>query len=141
MISSRAHENGYGNDLCGFLDVLEKNLDLYMAGADAVLEALDANLPEDDVIKVALANVGRVFCMSYSKTTLDTGVKPDWDFSPQDWIARGEEKFRRHLDENGKFRFSDFKLRKPGEGVPDKETLDGIRNRILVSARRRAATS
>jgi len=133
-LKKHAEECGYGGELCIFLDVLEKNFDLDGIGTGPVYAAISQRLPEEAVVKIALANIGRLFGMGYSKTTLASGVKPDWEYTHEDWIAQGEEEYKKHLDDNGKFKYSDFRIR-GDEGVPSFEEIRRIRER----ARERAA--
>ena len=137
-LKERAEECGYVGELCNFLHVLEKNFDLYGMGTGPVYEALSNRLSEEAVVKIALANKGRWFSTGYSKTTLASGVKPDWEYTHEDWIARGEEEYRKHLDDNGKFKYSDFKIR-GDEGVPSFEEIRRIRERARERAARREA--
>ena len=137
-MKKHAEECDYGVELCNFLDVLEKNFDLDGVGVEPIHHAISERLPEESVVKIALANIGRLFGMSYSKTTLASGVKPDWEYTHEDWSARGEEEYKKHLDDNGKFKYSDFKIR-GNEGVPSFEEIRRIRERARESAARREA--
>ena len=137
-LKERAEECGYVGELCNFLHVLEKNFDLYGMGTGPVYEALSNRLSEEAVVKIALANKGRWFSTGYSKTTLESGVKPTWEYTHEDWIARGEEEYRKHLDDNGKFKYSDFKIR-GNEGVPSFEEIRRIRERARQRAAQREA--
>ena len=137
-LKKHAEECGYGHELCNFLDVLEKNFDLDGCGIGPVHHAISERLPEAAVVKIALANIGRLFGMGYSKTTLASGVKPDWEYTHEDWIARGEDEYKKHLDDNGKFKYSDFKIR-GDEGVPSFEEIRRIRERARERAARREA--
>ena len=132
-LKKHAEECGYRKELCDFLDVLEKNYDLDGIGTGPVYKAISQRLPEVAVVKIALANRGRLFSTGYSKTTLESGVKPEWEYTLEDWFARGEEEYKKHLDDNGMFKYSDFKIR-GDEGVPSFEEIRRIRER----ARQRA---
>jgi hypothetical protein len=137
-LRKHAEESGYGVELCNFLDVIEKNFDLDGCGIGPVHHAISERLPEEAVVKIALANIGRLFGMCYSQTTLAGGVKPDWEYTHEDWIARGEEEYKKHLDGNGKFKYSDFKIR-GDEGVPSFEEIHRIRERARQRAAQREA--
>ena len=137
-LKKHAEECGYGVELCNFVDVLEKNFDLYGIGLGSVYGAISHRLSEEDVVKIALANKGRWFSTGYSKTTLENGVKPDWEYTLEDWIAHGEEEYKQHLDDNDKFKYSDFKIR-GDEGVPSFEEIRRIRERARARAARREA--
>ena len=137
-LKKHAEECGYVGELCNFLDVLEKNNDLDGIGTGPVYEAISQGLPEAAVVKIALANIGRLFGMCYSKTTLASGVKPEWEYTHEDWIARGEEEYKKHLDDNCKFKYTDFKIR-GNEGVPSFEEIRRIRERARQRAAQREA--
>ena len=137
-LKKHAEEFGYGGELCNFLDVLEKNFDLDGIGTGPVYKAISQRLPEEGVVKIALANRGRLFSTGYSKTTLESGVKPEWEYTLEDWIAHGEEEYKQHLDDNDKFKYSDFKIR-GDEGVPSFEEIRRIRERARARAARREA--
>ena len=133
-----AEERGYGVELCNFLDVLEKNFDLDGIGTGPVYEAISQRFSEEGVVKIALANRGRLFSTGYSQKTLDSGVKPEWEYTLEDWIARGDEEYKKHLDGDGNFKYSDFKIR-VDEGVPSFEEIRRIRERARARAARREA--
>lgn len=140
-LKERAEECGYGGELCNFLDVLEKNFDLDGIGTGPVYKAISQRLPEEAIVKIALANRGRLFSTGYSKTTLESGVKPNWEYTHEDWIARGEEEYKKHLDDNGNFKYTDFKIR-GNEGVLSSEEILRIGRRFAgrrEQARKRAA--
>ena len=137
-MKQHAETHGYRKELCDFLDVLEKNFDLDGIGTGPVYQAISRNLPEEAVVKIALANRGRLFSTGYSQKTLDSGVKPEWEYTLEDWIARGEEEYKKHLDGDGNFKYSDFKIR-GDEGVPSFEEIRKIRERARKRAAERAA--
>ena len=118
-----AKECGYQGDLCTFLD----DIDLEGAGIGPVARALVAHLPEETVIKIALANRWILFSRVYTERMLAIGIKPDYEYTLEDWAAEGEEEFNKHCDENGRFRFEDFKP-KPFE--MDVEKIERLRKRI-----------
>ena len=53
-------------------------------------------------------------------------------------IEANEEEYRKHLDDNGKFKYSDFKIR-GNEGVPSFEEIRRIRERARQRAAQREA--
>ena len=91
--------------MCTFLD----DIDLEGTGIGPVAQALVAHLPEETVIKIALANRWRVLSSVYTERMLARGIKPEYEYTLEDWAAKGEEEFNKHCDENGRFRFEDFK--------------------------------
>lgn len=103
-----AEINGYGPDLCTFLDNLEKGYFLWGTGRGSVCRAIREKADEQTVAKVALANMGRVLPGFYSEEQIKQGIKPDYDFTTADWAARGEAKYKEHVGADGKFRYSDF---------------------------------
>lgn len=125
MLKQTAQENGYNKELCGFLGVLEARFKLQGVGCIHVEKALEKQIPEHAIIKVALANIGNVF-------PAETGDKPESAFTTEDIIAEGEEEYKKHLDKDGKFRYSDF----TAPGKPDTRSSDSMRHsRTYIRAR------
>lgn len=125
MLKQTAQENGYNKELCGFLGVLEARFKLQGVGCIHVEKALEKQIPEHAIIKVALANIGNVF-------PAETGDKPESAFTTEDIIAEGEEEYKKHLDKDGKFRYSDF----TAPGKPDTRSSDSMRHsRTCIRAR------
>lgn len=100
-LKKTALENGYGEDLANFLDVLERNQELWHYGANYVEKNLKQKTPDDEIIKIALANRGNIIgpCIG--------GPKPN-DFEKD--LKKGQEEYEKHLNEDGSFLFSDFKI-------------------------------
>lgn len=101
-----ASENGYTEALCSFLDNLEQGGKLAGEGASTVAEAIILHLNEIDVIKVALANIGRI--LSDCDLNLNSELQSRNEYSINEWIAIGNELFSKHLTEEGIFKFDDF---------------------------------
>ncbi len=100
-----AEEHGYGNELCIFLDKLEKNLDLTGLGLFVVFDAIEKKLHEYKVVKIALANRGRAFSEFLPGST----KKSKNVYTLEDWEKDGTEEFLKHCTPAGKFRYADFK--------------------------------
>ncbi len=109
-LMQQAKLNAYSQELCAFLEILEDNIELFGTGLCVVHSAIDAKLPEADIIKVALANVG------HGMADCDIGLpnigKSRNEYTLQDWIDEGEEEYLHHCTNEGKFRFDDFKPRR-----------------------------
>ena len=101
-----AEQYGYSGELPAFLNDLQENLMVIGAGEYIVEDALKHRLPKYSIVKIALGNFGHFFdpdvgpaAINYREPTLE------------EWEKQGEEEFKKHLDKDGKFRFSDFQLR------------------------------
>ena len=92
-LGTLAVQYGYHGELCTFLD----DIDLEGDGIGPVAKAIKSRLPKFTVIKIALANMGRVF------------FRDEDSYTCEDWTKIGEDKYIKHCDENGRFRFEDFK--------------------------------
>ena len=103
-----AGQYGYTGELPDFLDVLQKNAKLAGCGEGVVADALEHRLPVYSIVKIALANRDNIF-------SPDVIGSDECYHSPtlEEWEKRGEKEFKKHLDINGKFRFSDFKVEPP----------------------------
>lgn len=110
-LKQAAQENGYGSDLCTFLDKLEKNLQLIGLGKYCVANALADGVAEYTVVKVALANIGRA--LSDFDPNPDPGEKSRNEYTIDDWAKAGAEEFAKHCTPAGRFRYGDFKYNPP----------------------------
>jgi len=104
-LKSFAEKYGYKGELCSFLDALEYNNLLVMFGLDIVGEALQKRMKKDDIIKIALANVGNAF-------PADDGEQEEPE-TLEDYAKEGEKRFKRYCDDAGHFRFDLFKRIEP----------------------------
>ena len=109
-LKEHAERYGYAGELPVFLDVLQKNACLVGNGEGVVADAIEHRLPKYAVVKIALANQGNVFSPDVIGEEEDCHVA-----TLEEWEQQGEEEFKQHLDENGKFRFSDFEVGPPRE--------------------------
>lgn len=76
---------------------------LYGNGRGSVLRTLDEKADDETVIKVALANIGRTLAEFWPN-----GKPENYDTTGY-WAKTGEGKYKKHCDENGQFRWDDFK--------------------------------
>lgn len=103
-LKSLAGLYGYGDDIGTFLDKLEKNFELYGCGRASVIEAIREKASEETVVKVALANIGRWFGAMF--------ITEAEDNKTEKWAEKGEAEYKKHLDKDGNFRYSDFAYKK-----------------------------
>ena len=103
-----AEQYGYAGELPVFLDVLQKNACLLGNGEGVVADAIEHRLPKYSIVKISLANQDNGFCPDVAGEDGELHIK-----TLEEWEQQGEEEFKQHLDENGKFRFSDFKVEPP----------------------------
>jgi len=111
-LKEHAEQYGYSGELPVFLDVLQKNARLVGNGEGVVADAIEHRLPKYSIVKISLANQDNGFCPDVAGEDGELHIK-----TLEEWEQQGEEEFKQHLDENGKFRFSDFKVEereKPG---------------------------
>ena len=130
MLKQTAQENGYNKELCGFLSVLEARFKLQGVGCIHVEKALEKQILENAIIKVALANIGNVF-------PAETGNKPESAYTTEEFIEEGEEEYKKHLDKDGKFRYSDFTAPEKPSG-PSMDFIRRCRERARQLAEERA---
>ena len=109
-----ARENGYSDDFCKFVGILEKNLDLVSLGKDIVVGAIRQGVEESETTKIALACTG----MAFFNDDPIVGSS-DSQHSFVGLAEAGEEEYKKHCSESGEFRYSDFKEYKFPDIYPD----------------------
>lgn len=122
-----AERYGYAGELPVFLDVLQKNARLVGNGEGVVADAIEHRLPKYAVVKIALANRDNCFGPDVIGEDEDCHVT-----TLEEWEQQGEDEFKQHLDENGKFRFSDFKI-EPPPPMPDGPWFEELRRLVQAA--------
>ncbi len=107
-LKQTAAAHGYGNELCDFLDRLVNNIQLTGIGEYTVANAIEQELPEYSIVKIALANIGRVLGE-------DSGTGAP---NLAELEKAGEAEFVKHCTPSGKFRYGDYKLTPPAAYKP-----------------------